>query len=128
MRTAGVPSEIDNDLSAESNEHGERRASSRNPVDQIATRELVEHEAAVVGKKVHRQPNPARLCKHSHAERVAESVGAVVDEKKHEDIELTGRGVWNVAIELWARAALPFVGVEVKINGGNCERGGDARE
>jgi hypothetical protein len=49
-------------------------------------------------------------------------------EKKHEDNNMTGRCVWNVAIELWAPAALLFVGVEVESNGGDCERGGDARE
>ena len=81
----------------------------------------------MVGKKVRHQPNPARLCEHRHAERVAESVGAVVDEKKHEDTKMTGRGVRNIAVELWVLAAAPFVGIEVKINGGDCERSGDAR-
>jgi hypothetical protein len=55
-------------------------------------------------------------------------VGAVVDEKKHEDPKTTGRGVWNIAVELRVRAAPPLVGVEVKVNGGNRECGGDARE
>ncbi len=82
----------------------------------------------MVGKKVRDQPHPVRLCKHSHAERVAESVGAMVDEKKREDRKLTGRGVRNIAIELWVLAALPFVSIEVEINGGSGERGRDARE
>ncbi len=81
----GVPREVHDDFHYEPDEHGQRHASSRNPVDQIATRELVEYEAAMVGKKVHRQPHPVRLCEHSHAERIAESEGAVVDEKKQED-------------------------------------------
>ncbi len=80
----------------------------------------------MVGKKVRHKPNPARLCEHGHAESVAESVGAVVEKKKHEDPKLTGRGVWNIAKELWIRTAVSFVGVEVKIHGGDCERGGDA--
>ena len=113
LRT-GVPSEVRDGLHCESEEHGQRRASSRNPVDQIAARELVEYEAAMVGKKVHRQPQPVRLCEHSHAERVAESVGAVVEEKKHEDPNASRRGVRNIAVELVAEAAPPFVGIEVK--------------
>ena len=80
----------------------------------------------MVGKKVRHQPNPVRLCKHSHAERVAEGVGAVVDEKKHEYNKMTGRGVRNIAVELWVPAAPSFVGIEVKINGGDCEGSGDA--
>jgi hypothetical protein len=75
----------------------------------------------MVGKKVRHEPNPVRLCEHSHAESVAESVDAVVDEKKREDHKMTGRGVRNIAIELWVLAAPPFVGIEVKINGGDCE-------
>jgi hypothetical protein len=82
----------------------------------------------MVGKKVRDQPHPVCLCKHGHAEGVAESEGAVVDEKKREDRKLTGRGVWNVAIELWVLAALPFVSIQVKIHGGSGERGRDARE
>lgn len=87
--------------------------SSRNPVDQIATRELVEYEAAMVGKKVRHQPDPARLCKHRHAERVAESVGAVVEEKKHEDPNTSRRGVRSIAVELGVAVAPLFVGIEV---------------
>jgi hypothetical protein len=124
----GAPSEVRDDLDRESHYHAQRYTKPWKPIDQIATRELIEYEAAVVGKKVHRKPEPVRLCKHGHAERVAESVGAVVEEKKREDAKLTGRGVWNVAIELGVRAALPFVGIEVEINGGNCEGSGDARE
>jgi hypothetical protein len=82
----------------------------------------------MVRKKVHRQPNPVRLSEHGHAESVAKSVGAVVDEKKHEGNKTTGRGVRNIAVELGVRAALSFVGIEVKINGGDCERGRDAGE
>jgi hypothetical protein len=52
----------------------------------------------------------------------------VVDEKKREDRKLTGRGVRNVAVELGVLATPPFVGIEVKINGGDCKCGGDARE
>ena len=114
MRTAGAPSEVHDDLYAESNEHGQRYTEPWNPVDQIATRELVEYEAAMVGKKVHRQPEQVRLCEHSHAERVAESVGVVVEEKKHEDPKPTGRGVRNIAIELGVALAPHFVGVEVE--------------
>ncbi len=125
---AGVPSEVCDDLHRESREHGQRYTKPWNPVDQIATRELVEYEAAVVGKKVRRQPHPVCLCEHGHAEGVAENVGAVVNEKKHEDRKTTGRGVWNIAKELWVRAAPLFAGVEVKVNSGDCERGGDARE
>ena len=80
----------------------------------------------MVGKKIHRQPEQIRLREHSHAESVAESVGAVVDKKKREDRKLTGSGVRNIAEELWARAALPFVGIEVKVKGGDCEGSGDA--
>ena len=112
MRTAGAPSEVHDDLNAESNEHGQRHTKPWNPVDQIAARELVEHEAAVVGKKVRRQPEQVRLCEHSHAECVAESVGAVVEEKKHEDT--TRRGVRNIAIELGvALAPVEFAPVEL---------------
>ncbi len=109
----GVPREVHDDLHGESDEHGQRHASSRNPVDQIATHELVEYEAAVVGKKVHRQPHPVRLREHGHAERVAESVGAVVEEKKHEDPKPTHRGVRNIAVELGVELAPSFVGIEV---------------
>ena len=123
---AGVPSEVHDDLRAESLKHGQRYTKPWNPVDEIATRELAEYEAAMVGKKVRHQPNPVRLCEHSHAEGVAERVGAVVDEKKHEHCETTGRGVWNIAVELGVGAALSFVGIEVKINGGDCEGSGDA--
>ena len=107
----GVPSGVCDDLDYESDENGQRRAKPGNPVDQIAARELVEYEAAVVGKKVRHEPHPVRLCEHSHAERVAESVGAVVEEKKHEDT--TRRGVRNIAVELRVVLALPFVGIEV---------------
>jgi hypothetical protein len=82
----------------------------------------------MVGKKVHRQPEQIRLCKHGHAESVAESVGAVVEEKKQEDPNPTRGGVWNIAVELGVALALSFVGIEVKSHGGDCERGGDARE
>ncbi len=99
LRT-GVPSEVHNDLGDESREHRQRYTKPWNPVDQIATRELVEYEAAMVGKKVRHEPNPVRLCEHSHAESVAESVDAVVDEKKREDHKMTGRGVRNIAVEL----------------------------
>ncbi len=68
----------------------------------------------MVGKKVHHQPHQVRLCEHGHAERVAESVGAVVEEKKQEDPNPTRGGVWNKAIELGLVLALPFVGIEVK--------------
>ncbi len=68
----------------------------------------------MVGKKVHRQPKPVRLCEHRHAERVTESVGAVVEEKKHEDPNTSRRGARNVAVELGVAMALPFVGIEVK--------------
>ena len=111
MRT-GAPSEVHDDLLYESCKHGQRYAKPWNPVHQIATRELVEYEAAMVGKKVRHQPHPVRLCEHSHAERVAESVGAVVEEKKHEDT--TRRGVRNIAVELRVSVALHFVGIEVK--------------
>ncbi len=80
----------------------------------------------MVGKKVRHEPHPVRLCKHGHAERVAESVGAVVDDKKHEDPKMTRRGVWNIAVELWFRTAVRFVGIEVEGNGGDCECSGDA--
>jgi hypothetical protein len=82
----------------------------------------------VVGKKVRHQPHQARLCKHGHAERVAESVGAVVEEKKHEEPNPTRRGIRNTAVELGEALALHFVGIEVKRNGGGCECRGDARE
>ena len=62
----------------------------------------------MVGKKVHRQPEQVRLCKHRHAERAAESVGAVVEEKKHEDLKPTRRGVWNIAVELGMRWRFPL--------------------
>ncbi len=39
----------------------------------------------MVGEKVHHQPEQIRLCEHGLAEGAAESVGAVVEEKKHED-------------------------------------------
>ena len=109
-----VPSEVRDDLDDESREHGQQYTKPWNPVNQIATRELVEYEAAMVGKKVHRHPEQVRLCEHSHAERVAESVGAVVKEKKHEDAKMTGRGVWNIAVELGVALAPHFVGVEVE--------------
>ena len=109
----GVPSEVHDDFHAESHKHGQRYTKSWNPVHQIAPRELVEYEAAMVGKKVRHQPKPVRLCKHSHAESVAESVGAVVEEKKREDHELASRGVRNIAVELGVAAAPRFVGVEV---------------
>ncbi len=112
MRT-GVPGEVRDDLHAESHEHGQRHTKPWKPVDQIATHELVEYEAAVVGKKVHRQPEPVCLCKQRHAERVAESVGAVVEEKKHEDPNLSRRGVRSIAVELGVAVAPPFVGIEV---------------
>ena len=67
----------------------------------------------MVGKKVHRQPEQVCLCEHRHAERVAESVGAVVEEKKHEDPKPTRRGVRNIAVELGVEVAPPFVGIEV---------------
>ncbi len=124
----GAPSEVHDDLDNESREHGQRYTKPWNPVHHIASRELVEYEAAIVGKKVRHQPQPARSCEHRHAEGVAESVGAVVDKKKREDDKVTGRGVWNIAKELWVLAALSFVGIEVKINAGGSERGGDARE
>ena len=108
-----VPSEVRDDFHYEPCKHGQRHTKTWNPVDQIATHELVEYEAAVVGKKVHRQPHPVRLCKHSQAKRVAELVGAVVEEKKREDPKPTRRGVWNVAEELGVVLALPFVGIEV---------------
>ncbi len=81
----------------------------------------------MVGKKVRHQPNRARLSEHRHAERVAEGVGTVVDEKQRKYDKTTGRGAWNVAVELWVPAAPRFVGVEVEINGGDCERGRQAR-
>ncbi len=68
----------------------------------------------MVGKKVHRQPNPVRLCKHGHAEHVAKSVGAMVEEKKHKDPNPSGRGVRNIAVELGVALALSFVGIEVE--------------
>ncbi len=80
----------------------------------------------MVGKKERHQPNPARLCEHRHAESVAETVGAVVEEKKHEDTKMTGRGVRNIAVELGVLTAVSFVRIVVKINGGDCKRGGDA--
>ena len=40
-------------------------------IDEVATRELVEDEAAVVGKKVHHKPHPVCLRKHRHAEGLA---------------------------------------------------------
>ena len=123
-----IPSEVRDDFHDKSCEHGQRHASSRNPVDQIAAHELVEYEAAMVGKKVHRQPEQVCLCEHSHAERVSESVGAVIEEKKQKDPNMCRRGVRNVAVEAWVRTAVPVVGIEVISNGGNCERGGDARE
>jgi hypothetical protein len=55
-------------------------------------------------------------------------VGAVVEEKKREDRKTTGSGVRNIAVELWVPAALPFVGIVVKSNGGDREGGGDAGE
>jgi hypothetical protein len=82
----------------------------------------------MVGKKVRHQPNPVCSSERRHAKGVAESVRAVVDEKKSKDDKTTGRGVRNVAVELWVLAAPPFVGVEVEINGGDCERGRQARE
>ena len=112
LRT-GVPSEVRDDLHDESREHGQQYTKPWNPVDQIATRELVEYEATVVGKKVHHQAEQVRLCEHSHAERVAESMGAVVEEKKHEDPNPTRRGVWNIAVELGVELAPAFVGIEV---------------
>ena len=112
MRT-GIPREVHDDLYAKSYKHGQRHAKSRNPVDQIATHELAEYEAAMVGKKVHRQPHQVQLCKHGQAERVAESVGTVVQEKKHEGPNATSRGVRNIAIELGVEVAPPFVGIEV---------------
>jgi hypothetical protein len=128
LRTAGVPSEVHDDLYAESNEHGQRYTKPWNPVDQIAARELVEYEAAVVGKKVHRQPEQVRLCEHSHAERAAESVGTVIEEEKHEDPNPTRRGIRNIAVELGVEVPPPFVGIEVKRQSGGRECGGDARE
>ena len=113
MRT-GVPSEVHDDLHAESNEHGQRYTKPWNPVDQIATRELVEYVAAVVGKKVHRQPHQVRLCEHSHAKRVAEGVGAVVEEKKQKDPNPTRRGIRDIAVKLGVRATPPSVGIEVE--------------
>jgi hypothetical protein len=112
LRT-GVPSEVHDDLHAESNEHGQRYTKPWNPVDQIATRELIEYEAAVVGKKVHHQPEQICLCQHGHAERVAESVGAVVEKEKHEDPNPTRKRVRNIAVELGVVLAPPFVGIEV---------------
>jgi hypothetical protein len=53
------------------------------------------------------------LCEHGHAESVAESVGAVVEEKKHEDAKPTRSGVRNIAIELGVEVPPPFVGIEV---------------
>ncbi len=109
----GVPTEVrdDSDLDDESREHGQWPANGRYPPDKVTTRELqcrVLYEAAMVGRKVRHHPNPIRLCKHSHAESVAESVGTVVDdsEKKNEGHDVTGRGFRNVAIELWVRATL----------------------
>jgi hypothetical protein len=67
----------------------------------------------MVDKKVHRQPNPVRLCEHGHAEGAAESVGAVVEEKKNEDPNLTRRSFWNIAVELGVEVSPPFVGIEV---------------
>ena len=67
----------------------------------------------MVGKKIHRQPEQICLCEHSHAESVAESVGAVVEEKKHEDPNPTRGGVRNIAVELGVAVAPPLVGVEV---------------
>ncbi len=84
MRT-GVPSEVRDDFHYEPYKHGQRHTKPWNPVDQITAHELVQYEAAMVGKKVHRQPEPVRLCEHSHAEGVAESVGSVVEEKKQKD-------------------------------------------
>ena len=78
MRTAGVPSEVHDDLYAESNEHGQRCAKPGNPVDQIAARELVEYEAAMVGKKVRQEPQPVGLREHGHAKGLAECPRAVV--------------------------------------------------
>ena len=123
----GVPGEVHDDLDDESREHGQRHTKPWNPVDQIATRELVEYEAAMVGKKVRHQPQPICLCKHSHTESVAKSVGAVVGEKKHEDPNMSRRGVRNIAEELGVELALPFVGIEVKRNGGNCGASQNAR-
>ncbi len=67
----------------------------------------------MVGKKVHRQPHQVQSCKHGQAESVAESVGTVVQEKKHEDPNATRRGVRNIAVELGVEVAPPFVGIEV---------------
>jgi hypothetical protein len=110
----GIPGEVHDDLYAKSCEHGQRHTKTWHPVDEITTRDLVEYKAANVGKKVHRQPEQVCLCEHCHAERVAESVGAVVEEKKHEDRIPSHRGAWNIAVELGVAVAPPFVGIEVK--------------
>ena len=67
----GVPREVHDDLGHEPREHGHHPPPPGYPVDQVATRELVEDEAAVVGKKVHHEPQPVCRCEHRHAEGLA---------------------------------------------------------
>ena len=57
LQTAGVPSEVRDDLDDESREHGQWPANGRYPPDKVTTRELVEYEAAMVGKKPPSKPN-----------------------------------------------------------------------
>jgi hypothetical protein len=74
MTEVNEATEVRYDLIHEPREQGQRNPQTWHPVAQVATRELVEYIDTMVGKKVHRQPNPVRLCKHSHAESVPESV------------------------------------------------------
>jgi hypothetical protein len=67
-----IPREVHDDLRNESRKHGHRPPQPRYKIDKVATRDLVEYEAAVIGKKVHHQPQPVRLRKNRHAEGLAE--------------------------------------------------------